>query len=65
MDEMMEIIICKYCKRPEYYGQTRWGSGKQMCRCCYREDYENKTGRPYQWDDLDGPVPTMADYHNQ
>lgn len=23
-DEMKRIVICKYCGKPEYYGEMRW-----------------------------------------
>ncbi len=65
MDDMKEIIICKYCSRPEYYGEMRWLNGKCCCRACYRSDYEDRTGNLYTWDDLNGQVPTMEEYEQQ
>lgn len=65
MNEMLEIVICKHCERPEYYGEMRWLNGKSCCRECYRSDYENRTGKLYEWDDLDGEVPTIKEYENQ
>lgn len=65
MDEMKRIVLCRYCGRPEYYGDTRWLSARCVCRACYREDYEKETGKLYTWDDLDGHVPTMDEYHGQ
>jgi len=65
MDEMKRIVICKHCGRPEYYGEMRWLNGKCCCRACYRADYESRTGKPYEWDDLDGKVPTMEEYEKQ
>ena len=65
MDDMKRIVICKYCGRPEYYGKMRWLSGKCTCRDCYRNHYEVKRGKPYTWDDLDGPRPTMDQYKEQ
>ncbi len=62
---MKKIVLCRYCGRPEFYGEMRWLDGKQSCRACYRADYETKTGKLYRWDDLDGPVPTMDDYEGQ
>lgn len=64
-DEMDEIVICKYCGKPEYYGEMRWLSGKCCCRDCYKADYEQQTGKVYKWDDLDGHVPTMVEYLTQ
>ena len=26
-DEMNEIVICRHCGKPEYYGELRWRSG--------------------------------------
>lgn len=65
MDEMKRIVICKHCGRPEYYGEMRWLSGKCCCRACYRSDYEDRTGKLYTWDDLNGQVPTMEEYEQQ
>lgn len=52
-----EVVSCKYCRGKEYYMDMRWLSGKQMCRDCYREEYENTTGELYKWNDLDGDRP--------
>lgn len=65
MDEMKRIVICKHCGRPEYYGEMRWLSGKCYCRACYRSDCEDRTGKLYTWDDLNGQVPTMEEYEQQ
>ncbi len=59
------IVVCKYCGRHEYYGEMRWFSGKCSCRACYRSDFENRTGRHYEWNDLDGSVPTRQEYERQ
>ena len=61
-DDMKRIVICKFCGRPEYYGEMRWLNGHCMCRSCYRADYYDRTGKPYAWDDLNGPTPTEEDY---
>ena len=65
MDGMKEIVICKHCGRPEYYGDMRWLNGKCICRACYRCDCEDRTGKLYSWNDLDGHMPTMAEYEKQ
>lgn len=65
MDEFKRICICKYCGRPEYWGDFRWLSSKQCCRDCYKAEYEAENKKPYTWDDLDGPRPTMEDYKKQ
>lgn len=65
MDEMMRIKRCRYCGRLDYYGEMRWLSGRCVCRDCYREDYERQTGKPYTWDDLDGPRPTEEELRAQ
>jgi len=64
MDDMKRIVVCD-CGRPEYYGKMRWNSGKCYCRACYRADYEDRTGKPYRWNDLDGTVPTIEEYKKQ
>ena len=35
-----EIVICKECKKPEYWGKMRWLSGRCVCRDCYKANYE-------------------------
>lgn len=57
-DEMGVVIRCKYCGKPEYYGEFRWLSGKMCCRNCYRAEWEAENKEVYRWDDLDGPRPT-------
>ena len=52
-----EIVTCKYCGEQEYYMDMRWLSGKEMCRDCYKNEYEDRTGKLYEWDDLDGGRP--------
>lgn len=62
MENLMEkAIICKYCSRPEYYGEMRWLDGKCMCRSCYKAEYESLYRKPYGWDDLDGKRPNLDD----
>ena len=61
-DEMKRICICKYCNKPEYYGEFRWLSGKMCCRDCYKHEWEDQTHKKYTWDDLDGKRPTMVEY---
>lgn len=65
MDEMKRIVVCRHCSKPEYYGDFRWYGGRQMCRACYRHDYELRTGERYTWPDLDGPVPTLEEFRKQ
>jgi len=52
-----EVVVCKYCGRKEFWGRMMWLSGKNLCRRCYKADYTKETGKPYVWDDLDGPEP--------
>lgn len=66
MDEMERIILCKYCGKPEYYGEMRWLSGRCSCRRCYKAQWEDENHKLYAWNDLDEvPYPTMEDYENQ
>lgn len=65
MDEMDRIVICKECRKPEYWGEMRWLSGRCTCRNCYRVNWERENGKPYVWDDLDGQRPTMEEYEKQ
>lgn len=59
------IVICKSCKKPEYWGEMRWLNGRCMCRDCYKAEYERSTGKPYTWTDLDGKRPTVDEYNRQ
>ena len=60
-----EIVICKDCKKPEYWGDMRWLSGRCVCRNCYKADWESSNKKVYTWDDLDGERPTMEQYKEQ
>lgn len=64
-DEFKEIVICKHCRKHEYWGEMRWNDGKEMCRDCYKNDYKNRTGKIYHWNDLDGKRPTIEEYKSQ
>lgn len=64
-DDNKRIVICKECKKPEYWGDMRWLSGKCTCRNCYKAAYTRETGKQYVWDDLDGKRPTMEEYRKQ
>ena len=57
-DRMKMVFRCKYCGRPEYYGEFRWLSGRMLCRNCYRAEWESENKRPYTWNDLDGERPS-------
>ena len=57
MDECKRVVRCRHCNRFEYWGEMRWLNGWQLCRNCYRREYEAVNKKPYEWDDLDGPVP--------
>lgn len=65
MDECKKIVRCGICGGLEYWGEMRWRLGFQLCRKCYRDAYNAEHGEPYQWNDLDGPVPTQAEYLQQ
>lgn len=62
---MNEIVICRHCNRPEFYGEMRWLSGICSCRDCYKAQYERENHMRYIWSDLDGARPTFADYYKQ
>ena len=44
MNEDKQIVICKRCKKPEYWGEMRWLSGSCVCRDCYRAQCEQEEG---------------------
>lgn len=60
-----KIVICKSCRKPEYWGDMRWLSGRCMCRDCYKADCERQSGTVYKWDDLEGKRPTREEYEEQ
>ena len=59
------IVICKSCNKPEYWGEMRWLNGRCMCRDCYNAEYVHSTAKAYIWTDLDGKRPTMDEYNRQ
>lgn len=65
MGNVDEIVICRHCGKPEYWGVMRWLSGRCSCRNCYRRFWEDQNHRRYKWNDLDGSRPTMEEYQKQ
>lgn len=65
MSEDKNIVLCKECSHPEYWGEIHWLSGRCMCRDCYRKQYEDETGKLYAWKDLDGKRPSIEEYNQQ
>lgn len=65
MEDMKEVVICRHCGRPEYYGEMHWLSGWRGCRSCYIVRWQDINHKLYIWSDLDGPRPTMEDYKAQ
>lgn len=65
MAEFDRIVICKQCKKPEYWGELRWLSGFCTCRNCYKAIWEDQNHRQYTWGDLDGPRPSQEDFEAQ
>lgn len=65
MDENKRIVICRRCKKPEYWGEMRWLSGFCVCRDCYKAQWESENHKPYTWDDLDGKRPTMEEFEKE
>ena len=65
MENMKEIVICKHCGKPEYYGEMRWLNGVCGCRSCYKARYQDVYGKVYTWNDLDGRRPTIEEYNLQ
>lgn len=65
MSDMKEIVICRHCGKPEYYGEMRWLNGVCCCRTCYKQLFELTYNTSYKWDDLNGSRPTIEDYNKQ
>lgn len=38
MEEMNQIVECKYCGKPVMYGELTWLEGKCMCPRCYQAE---------------------------
>lgn len=74
-EQRKEIVICKYCNKPEYLGVMRLFSGRFACRNCYQFFYNAQyVWNDFFWEvhnhkcireDLDGPRPTMEEYKEQ
>lgn len=54
----MKIVQkCKHCGNLEFWDEFRWLNGKQLCRNCYKKEYEHTYDKLYRWNDLEGPRP--------
>ena len=55
-----EVVKCKHCGNYDYFGEMRWKGGRQLCRRCYKTDWEHRHGGTvYPWNDLDAaPFPS-------
>lgn len=53
-DEMYEVVICRECNKPEYYGAMIWNSGHSYCRKCTYERWAKESN--YKWN------PSSNDY---
>lgn len=42
MEEMNQIVECKYCGKPVMYGELTWLEGKCMCPRCYQAERAKK-----------------------
>ena len=42
MDEMDEIVVCKYCGNETTYGELTWLNGKCMCPECYEKERKHQ-----------------------
>lgn len=63
--DMNEIVLCKTCLKPEFYGEMRWLNGHCTCRNCYKTHYEKEYNKKYTSNDLEGVRPTLEDYYKQ
>lgn len=64
-EQKEEIVICKHCGKPEYWGVMRRLSDWYACRKCYLSLREGQNHKRYTRDDLDGPRQTMEEYKEQ
>ncbi len=53
-DGMLEIVECRDCKKPEYYGAMIWYNGHAYCRRCTHERWRKESN--YKWE------PSGTDY---
>jgi hypothetical protein len=47
--EMDDVVICRHCGRPEYYGEMRWLNGFCGCRRCYKSKWEDTNHMVYHY----------------
>ena len=38
LDELDEVVTCRYCGRKTLYGEMIWLNGKEMCPSCYMNE---------------------------
>jgi len=55
------IVICKACGLKEYEGKMTWLNGRAYCRPCYRIEFLETYGRPYEWDDKQIPAEELRE----
>ena len=48
MDEMNEIVICKYCHNNTLFDEMIWLNGKCMCPMCYIKERAKEDGDSHE-----------------
>ena len=65
-EQKEEIVICKYCGKPEIFGELCAGFlAGALAGIATGAIWEDQSHKRYIWDDLDGLRPTMEEYKEQ
>lgn len=59
--EMLEIVTCRDCKKPEYYGMMIWYNGHAYCRRCTHERWKKESGHKWEPGPHDYTFPLYED----
>lgn len=60
-DRMLEIVKCRDCNSPEYYGAMIWNSGHSYCRKCTYDRWKRESNFKWSPSDIDYTFPLYDD----
>ncbi len=63
-EEMLEIVECKQCHKPEYFGMMVWRNGQKMCRGCAYELWQKESKYGWKPKPTDYIFPRYSDGHD-
>jgi len=65
-DDYLKIQQCKHCGLYDYWGEFRWKNGQELCRRCYKAEWEQRNGHMYKWNDWPSiPFPSEREIHER